>query len=70
MRHKNLVQLVGLVLHGPQVRSIVMELMGKVSALQQRGKRGEGRGEGDEVEEEEGDLEGRRGGGEEEEVRG
>lgn len=44
VRHKNLVQLVGLVLHGPQVRSIVMELMGKVSVLQQRGKRGEGRG--------------------------
>jgi len=31
VRHKNLVQLVGLVLHGPQVRSIVMELMGKGS---------------------------------------
>ena len=30
VRHKNLVQLVGLVLHGPQVHSIVMELMGKV----------------------------------------
>lgn len=35
-----------------------------------RGEKGERGGERDEVEEEEGDLEGRRGGGEEEEVRG
>ena len=30
VRHKNLVQLVGLVLNGSQVNSIIMELMGKV----------------------------------------
>jgi hypothetical protein len=33
LRHKNLVQLVGLVFVGPTVHSIVMELMGKVRYL-------------------------------------
>ena len=33
LRHKNLVQLVGLVFVGPTVHSIVMELMGKVQSL-------------------------------------